>query len=484
MQDFDVKDIKIIKKSGLAQGWEPEKIKIAVTKSATRANYELSDAEKENIVDFVLDRIKMSGKKEFPIEIIHNYVESALNMISPAVAKSYMDYRNYKQDFAQMLNGVYTKANTIMFRGDKENANADSALVSTKRCLIFNEFNKELYKKFFLTMEENQAVKDGYIYVHDMSARRDTMNCFSRDTCFVTCDGVHSFYNYSDGDEVIVLSHLGNWRRAVVKNYGYQKLQIVRFRESDNSLREVKCTENHRWILSDGTETTNLTIGDKLISSPKEIAGCVYDKTYKDGAIWVVEDIVKAEIDSKEQVWCLEVEEDHSFVLEGAIPTGNCCLFDVGNVLGGGFEMGNIWYNEPKTLDVAFDVIGDIVLSAASQQYGGFTLPEVDKLLAKYAKKSYDMYYGEAMKAAEERINNNASKMKNNLLEAGIDEPKAEELVLKFIEDEKKDSAIEIDNMAYNKVKREFEQGFQGWEYKFNTVASSRGDYPSNMQAA
>ena len=22
------------------------------------------------------------------------------------------------------------------------------------------------------------------------------------------------------------------------------------------------------------------------------------------------------------------------------------------------------------------------------------------------------------------------------------------------------------------------EQGFQGWEYKFNTVASSRGDYP------
>ena len=33
------------------------------------------------------------------------------------------------------------------------------------------------------------------------------------------------------------------------------------------------------------------------------------------------------------------------------------------SVLKGGFEMGNLWYNEPKTLDVAFDVIGDIVLS-------------------------------------------------------------------------------------------------------------------------
>ena len=45
--------------------------------------------------------------------------------------------------------------------------------------------------------------------------------------------------------------------------------------------------------------------------------------------------------------------------------TMNCCLFDVANVLTGGFEMGNIWYNEPKTLDVAFDVIGDIVLSCS-----------------------------------------------------------------------------------------------------------------------
>ncbi len=49
--------------------------------------------------------------------------------------------------------------------------------------------------------------------------------------------------------------------------------------------------------------------------------------------------------------------------------------------------MGNLWYNEPKTLDTAFDVIGDIVLSAASQQYGGFTVPNVDEILEPYAKK-------------------------------------------------------------------------------------------------
>ena len=35
-----------------------------------------------------------------------------------------------------------------------------------------------------------------------------------------------------------------------------------------------------------------------------------------------------------------------------------------------------------------------------------------------------------------------------------------------------------LEEEALKDVEREFEQGFQGWEYKFNTVASSRGDYP------
>ena len=102
--------------------------------------------------------------------------------------------------------------------------------------------------------------------------------------------------------------------------------------------------------------------------------------------------------------------------------------------------MGNLWYNEPKTLDVAFDVIGDIVLSAASQQYGGFTVPSADLILEPYAEKSY-------------------AKHLKKYLDLGVEKEKAE-------------------REAYRDVEYEFKQGFQGWEYKFNTVASSRGDYP------
>ena len=39
-------------------------------------------------------------------------------------------------------------------------------------------------------------------------------------------------------------------------------------------------------------------------------------------------------------------------------------------------------------------------------------------------------------------------------------------------------SKEKADEVAMKDIINDFEQGFQGWEYKFNTVASSRGDYP------
>lgn len=290
---MDCSEIKVVKKDGTEEDFNVQKVVIAVNKSANRAMIAFSQAEVKFICEFVMEKAGEMETKRIPIASMHNLVEGALEKVSPQVAKSYRDYRNYKQDFVQMLDDVYKKSQSIMYIGDKENSNTDSALVSTKRSLIFNELNKSLYQKFFMTVEELQACREGYVYIHDMSARRDTMNC---------------------------------------------------------------------------------------------------------------------------------------------------CLFDVQEVLSGGFEMGNLWYNEPKTLDVAFDVIGDIVLSAASQQYGGFTVPSVEEILAPYAEKSYGKYI-------------------NKYKALGLTETKAQET-------------------AWIEIERDMEQGFQGWEYKFNSVSSSRGDYP------
>ena len=131
----------------------------------------------------------------------------------------------------------------------------------------------------------------------------------------------------------------------------------------------------------------------------------------------------------------------------------NCCLCDISNILNGGFEMGNVWYNEPKSLDVAFDVISDITMSMASQEYGGFTLPRIDTVLKKYAEMSYNNYVEEYEDITNEYID------------------RGEQYDL----DVQKHDANEY---AMKKVRRDFEQGWQSWEYCFNTVGSSRGDYP------
>ena len=66
---------------------------------------------------------------------------------------------------------------SLNFIGDRSNANADSALVTTQKAITYNELNSELYKKFFLTRNEEKAMSDGYIYIHDRGSRLDSMNC-------------------------------------------------------------------------------------------------------------------------------------------------------------------------------------------------------------------------------------------------------------------------------------------------------------------
>lgn len=290
--------MEIIKKDGTLEEYNFEKIKSAISKSASRVMVELSDDDFKNLEDMVKSLVDMS--RSYDVSEMHNIVESVLDCFNDKIAKSYRDYRNYKKDFVHILDEVYTESQKIRFIGDKDNANTDSALVATKRCLVFNELNKRLYRRFFMTNEELQACKEGYLYAHDQSARLDTFNC---------------------------------------------------------------------------------------------------------------------------------------------------CLCDVGNIMRGGFEMGNIWYNEPKTLDTAFDVMGDIILSTASQQYGGFTVSEVDKILEPYAVKSYEKYFNEHRDMVKE-----------------YDGCYPHEKLSK--------------SYAMKKVMRDFEQGFQGIEMKLNTVGSSRGDYP------
>src|ERR1022692_4112089 len=92
-------------------------------------------------------------------------------------------------------------------------------------------------------------------------------NCLDKKTEFITSEGVKSFINFSDGDKIVVLTHTGSWKNAVVKCYGKQKLHKITVKRN-NSTNIVFATKNHRWILSDETITTDLKENDELLFVP------------------------------------------------------------------------------------------------------------------------------------------------------------------------------------------------------------------------
>lgn len=324
--------VLVKKKNGTFEEFDSEKIISAVERASKRCVRPLSDQETNMILITVENQIISLTDNVVSVERIHAFVEDALEKIRPDVANSYINYRNVRKSWAKMQERIDSKTNSLLFLGDKSNANADSRLASTIGCLITGYQGTEMTENHFLYPRERQAINEGYIKVHNMD-----------------------------------------------KRYWYSL---------------------------------------------------------------------------------------------------NCCIFDLESVLSGGFEMSNVWYNEPKTLDTAFDVLGDVILSGSSQQYGGFTIPEVDKLLEPYAEKSYKKYYAEEMASLSEVLVDDLKFMKQQLLVSGLTEDNAEILIDTYKQNRLEEFKKKADEKATAKVTRDMYQGFQGWEYKFNTVASSRGDYP------
>lgn len=286
--------MKIIKKDGTVEGWNGEKIKEAVYKAAARVNQYVEPDVLNKLVEKVHSCLIID--RDAPTKDLHKEVIYYLKYFGLTdVANSYQEYRDYKNTYAKSFEKVKDEADNVLLLGDRENANFDSSLVSTKGSLIKGYLTKELYRQFYLSKEEKELTKRGDIYIHDM---RD--------------------------------------------------------------------------------------------------------------------------------------------MLMGSV---NCCLFDIGNVLRGGFSMSNVDYTEPTSVLSALQVIGDITLVATAQQFGGFSLSQLDMVLLPYCHKTLEKAYEHA---------------KHSFPDEG-----------------------RFAWIAYSKdtLKNELKQGFQSLELKLNTVPCSRGDF-------
>lgn len=515
----------VLKRNGNYVPFDKNKIILAISKAFIEVDGQLY--ETDTITDIADDIEKYYINKDIvSIEEIQDKVEEYLMRSERFdVAKAYIQYR-YKRSFARGLQNEladrYERIHELVSGKDeesnKENSNKDTRLIPTMRDYIAGFTCRELADKVILPKDIAKAHKEGIIHFHDSdySPAMPMTNCFKRDTAFVTNNGIKTFEDYKDGDIVVVLTPSGKWEKATVHNYGKQFLNKIAFKSGHSKEQIVYATENHRWLLSDGTETTDLKVSDKLLPpklpnehSPQELLELPIQESiywckgfiYGDGSKWnkngsrirlcgekikyrqlfekhkfhisstfdngdilcvsanvlkegiqetwtpqeialfiegwlsaegscrdnintakniitigksekniklfkqyscignyhiVEEDNLRGEITKtfrlltsnyfkwevisiekavlQEDVWCLDVENEHAFVLNHGITTGNCCLIALNDMLQNGTVISGAQIHKPHSLRTASTLTTQIITQVASSQYGGNTI--------------------------------------------------------------------------------------------------------------
>ena len=287
-------NLQIVKRDGSIESYNREKIIKGLSRASNRSSEKLTDDEINLIIENVELCLESIGGTSSSSSTVYSLVTHYLNGINQDILQDFLSFNKYKDKWAESFSKVSEFASSVLYSGDKENANKDTALNSTKQAVISESTMKELVRTFEMEPEWIKAHDEGWIHIHDLGSR------------------------------------------------------------------------------------------------------------YLNGI--------------------------------------NCCLFDMGNLLKGGFEINGLAYREPNSVQTALNVVGDVTLSASGNIYGGFTIPEIDTVLAPYAKKTYERW----VNYYKEELGN-----------------------------------VEIAKKLANKrTLREIEKGYIGFETKINTISNSLGQTP------
>lgn len=484
------------------------------------------------------------------VEDIQDWIEEYLMRSDRLdVAKAYIKYR-YKREMVRQSNTT-DKSIKELLEGNNEYWNNENSNKNAKRTTVQRDYmagivSTDITRRFLLDADIVKAHDEGIIHFHDADyfAQNALHNCFLKDTRFITKEGMRSFNDFNDGDTIEVLSIDGQYHKAKVRQYGIQPLYKYTFYNGKKEYtHEVVATENHRWILKDGTETTTLSIGDKLCKAPviypqdlnwdtlthteqlmwckgfglgdgtkeygtnstrirlcgekdlqylnrftingcgirntkfnnedKEVVVYNYRKTIPDFAsikelqcfinglycadgrkkqmangkynfglqssslevinflremagtagLYITREnertgeitnftnskgrpytilfsfnsdfyfnytVLNKEFYGEDTVWCLEVEDTHNFILEYGIPTGNCELINLEDMLQNGTVVNGVMIEKPHRLLTATTIATQIIAAVTSSSYGGATISLTH--LAPFVRSSKERY--------------------------------------------------------------------------------------------
>ena len=165
--------MKVIKRNGQEVIFNPEKIKIAVSKannSVDELSKRLKDDQIDKIVSSVTSECENMGRA-VGVEEIQDMVElSIMSEGAYQVAKNYITYR-YDRQLARQANTTDEKVFALIDCKNEEvkqeNSNKNPTVNSVQRDYMAGEMSKDLTKRFLLPAHIWKAHEEGLIHFHD-----------------------------------------------------------------------------------------------------------------------------------------------------------------------------------------------------------------------------------------------------------------------------------------------------------------------------
>lgn len=285
--------MRIIKRNGKEVTFSKNNIVEAINKANQKVKLDdrFTLQEIKEIAKKIEDKCKNSTAA-INVEDIQDFVETEIQLSGKFnVAKEYITFR--------YVRGIERKKNTTddlilsLLKNEneeiqQENANKNPAIVSTQRDYMAGIISKDISKRFLIPSDIYKAHKEGSIHFHDMDYfAMPIYNCFGANEELITDTGVRKFCSFSkDGETTYVKDFNGDFRLATVKCYGNQECNKVTLTTRTRFEKTIIVTPNHRWLLDDGTFTTNLKIGDNLALTKDSTSYEI--KTREDARAWCI----------------------------------------------------------------------------------------------------------------------------------------------------------------------------------------------------
>ena len=154
-----IQDLQVIKRSGMIEAFNLDKIITAITKAAEHTFKPISSNELSAVIDYIYDKLAVyddENSYEIPVDEVHDIVINALFEVRDDVAKRYVSYH----EFQNSQNKVFDSLKDLI-----DISSSVDLPVSQNKLVVERTTAKELAMRYSLRPDWQKAITDGIIEI-------------------------------------------------------------------------------------------------------------------------------------------------------------------------------------------------------------------------------------------------------------------------------------------------------------------------------